>query len=148
MYSNRIINNKVPSALKNNIIPTYSCCNDTENRGILMEENILGHNISHERKQQNMTQEQLAEFSDLTVNYLSKIERGIAKKVSADSLYRIAKALNVSMESFFLKDETTEQSIEVGPYHRQLDNYLSSLDMDKTEAICKHLLQVLKLSSK
>lgn len=52
------------------------------------------------------------------------------------------------MESFFLKDETTEQSIEVGPYHRQLDNYLSSLDMDKAEAICKHLLQILKLSSK
>lgn len=113
-----------------------------------MEENVLGHNISRERKQQNMTQEQLAEFSDLTVNYLSKIERGLAKKVSADSLYRIAKALNVSMESFFLKDETAEQSIEVGPYHRQLDNYLSSLDIDKAEAICKHLIQVLKLSSK
>lgn len=113
-----------------------------------MEDNILGRNISRERKQQNMTQEQLAEFSDLTVNYLSKIERGIAKKVSAESLYRIAQALNVSMESFFSKEKSTPQELEKGPYQKQLANYLSTLEADKTEAICKHILEVLKISAK
>ena len=113
-----------------------------------MEDNILGRNISHERKQQKMTQEQLAEFSDLTVNYLSKIERGIAKKVSAESLYRIAKALNVSMESFFSKEEPTPQELEKGPYQKQLANYFSNLEADKAEAICKHLVALLKLSQK
>lgn len=113
-----------------------------------MDDNTLGRNISHERKQQNMTQEQLAEFSDLTVNYLSKIERGIAKKVSAESLYRIAKALNVSMESFFSKEGPIPQKLEKGPYQKQLANYLSTLEVDKTEVICKHLLEVLKISAK
>lgn len=113
-----------------------------------MEDNILGRNISRERKQQNMTQEQLAEFSDLTVNYLSKIERGIAKKVSAESLYRIAQALNVSIESFFSKEEPAPQELEKGPYQKQLANYFSTLEADKTEAICKHLLEVLKISAK
>lgn len=113
-----------------------------------MKENALGHNISRERKQQNMTQEQLAEFSNLTVNYLSKIERGIAKKVSAESLYRIAKALNVSMESLFFEEKSvTEQSFKKGPYQKQLDNYLSSLEVDKSELICKHLLQIFKITS-
>ncbi|HJG16489.1 helix-turn-helix transcriptional regulator [Ligilactobacillus salivarius] len=59
--------------------------------------------MSYERKQQGMTQEQLAEFSDLTVNYLSKIERGIAKKVSAESLYRISQALKFLWNLSLLK---------------------------------------------
>ncbi|WP_225415322.1 helix-turn-helix transcriptional regulator [Ligilactobacillus salivarius] len=103
--------------------------------------------MSYERKQQGMTQEQLAEFSDLTVNYLSKIERGIAKKVSAESLYRISQALNVSMESFFTEEKTSHQQPKQGPYEKLLTNYFSTLETNKTEAICKYLLEILKLSA-
>lgn len=61
--------------------------------------NYLGKNIATQRHVARMTQEQLAELSDMTINYLSKIERGVVKQIGAGSLYRIAKALNVSMES-------------------------------------------------
>ena len=64
----------------------------------MREINNLGKNIANERRKQKMTQEQLAEFSDLTVNYLSKIERGLAKKISVESLYKITKALNISTD--------------------------------------------------
>lgn len=112
-----------------------------------MNENILGRNIARERKNQSMTQEQLAEFSDLTVNYLSKIERGIAKRVSADSLFKISHALNISMDSLFTDHITSTYKVYKGPYQRQLDNYFSTLGFDKTEKICKHLLMILELSS-
>ena len=52
------------------------------------------------------------------------------------------------MESFFSKEKSTPQKLEKGPYQKQLANYLSTLEADKTEAICKHLLEVLKLSAK
>ena len=38
--------------------------------------NYLGKNIAAQRHTARMTQEQLAELSDMTINYLSKIERG------------------------------------------------------------------------
>lgn len=55
--------------------------------------NNVGGNIARERHNQHMTQEQLAELSDLTINYLSKIERGTIKQVGANTLFRISKAL-------------------------------------------------------
>ena len=38
--------------------------------------NYLGKNIATQRHAARMTQEQLAELSDMTINYLSKIEQG------------------------------------------------------------------------
>jgi len=48
-------------------------------------DNNVGANIAQERHNQGMTQEQLAELSDLTINYLSKVERGAAKQISANT---------------------------------------------------------------
>ena len=42
--------------------------------------NYLGKNIATQRHAARMTQEQLAELSDTTINYLSKIERGLSSK--------------------------------------------------------------------
>lgn len=113
-----------------------------------MENNILGKNIAFERKRQGMTQEQLAEFSDLTINYLSKVERGVAKKISADSLFKIARALNISMDSLFTADSCEGKVIKKGPYQRQLDKYFSELGYEKTEIISKHFLEILRVSSR
>ncbi|WP_421721941.1 helix-turn-helix domain-containing protein, partial [Bacillus amyloliquefaciens] len=41
----------------------------------------IGKNITARRHQLKMTQEQLAELSNLSVNYISKIERGTTPKI-------------------------------------------------------------------
>jgi transcriptional regulator with XRE-family HTH domain len=56
---------------------------------------LLGENIRTFRSAQNLTQETLAEKSELDSTYISGIERGV-RNPSVLSLIRIAKALNIS----------------------------------------------------
>lgn len=63
-----------------------------------MANNVIGMNIVKRRHELNISQEKLAEASDLSINYISRIEHGASKHVSADTLYKISKNLNVSME--------------------------------------------------
>lgn len=51
------------------------------------------------------------------------------------------------MESFFTEEKTSHQQSEQGPYEKLLTNYFSTLETNKTEAICKYLLEILKLSA-
>ena len=61
---------------------------------------IVGDNIRQARKHAGLTQEQLAEKSDLHPVYVGCLERG-EENVSLDSLERIARALKVPVRSFF-----------------------------------------------
>lgn len=107
----------------------------------------VGGNIARERHNQNMTQEQLAEFSDLTINYLSKIERGTVKQVGANTLYRISKALGVTMDSLMTGNDI-KSSTEFGPNLRQLIKFLDELNPVQGEEISKKLLEALKITQK
>ena len=65
---------------------------------------ILKYNIKHYRNMLNLTQEQLGELSGISTDYISELERG--KKVpSIKRLDLIAKALNVEIYKFFVKEE-------------------------------------------
>jgi transcriptional regulator with XRE-family HTH domain len=55
---------------------------------------VLGEAIRIRRKQSKLSQEKLAEKSDLHPVYVSAVERGV-KTISMDALMRIAKALGV-----------------------------------------------------
>lgn len=55
----------------------------------------LGKNIKYYRKQQKLTQEQLAENLELSVGFISQIERGITK-MSLDTLIEICDSLDCS----------------------------------------------------
>lgn len=57
---------------------------------------MVGQQIRHYRKQARLSQEQLAEKSDLTYKYVGEVERGTVN-ISLDSLMRIAKALKVKL---------------------------------------------------
>lgn len=105
--------------------------------------NNIGINISTERRKQNLTQEQLAEASKITINYLSKVERGTSKQVSAITLSSIAKALNVTVDSL-INSSNNIKSPEIGPKQRQLENYLNSLNYTKREDLSNHILKILK----
>ncbi|WP_125588155.1 helix-turn-helix domain-containing protein [Companilactobacillus jidongensis] len=111
-----------------------------------MEINVGG-NIARERHAQKMTQEQLAELSDLTINYLSKIERGVAKQLSANTLNKISKALGVTMDSL-MNGEDIKTSEKFGPNLRQLTKFLNNLENEQGERLSKRLLEVIKLSQK
>ena len=110
----------------------------------------IGKNITARRHQLKMTQEQLAELSNLSVNYISKIERGTTPKIergttpkiSAKTLYQLAKSLNVSMENL-LKEKATYK-INIGPYQQQLEIYLNQYPREEAEQLSKSILKLLK----
>lgn len=56
----------------------------------------LGANVKRLRKEQGLTQERLAEISDISIAYLSKIENNKANNVSLMITYRLAEALGVT----------------------------------------------------
>lgn len=71
----------------------------------------LGKRIREERLKAHLTQEQLAEFSDISLSYMGQIERG-ERKVTLETLLRICKCLKVSVD-FLLNDtyKTDEDNI-------------------------------------
>jgi transcriptional regulator with XRE-family HTH domain len=63
-------------------------------------QNIIGPHVRRLRCQQGLTQEQLAELAELSVPYISEVERG-KKTISVDALYRISCALKVRLTTLF-----------------------------------------------
>ncbi len=57
----------------------------------------IGKNIRKYRKQQGLTQEQLAEMSNLSTNYLGSIERG-EKTLTLKTLIGIVNALSITAD--------------------------------------------------
>ena len=58
---------------------------------------LIGKRIKEIRKQQKITQDQLAEMSNLTVGYISHVETG-RKKASLSSLINISNALGITLD--------------------------------------------------
>lgn len=56
----------------------------------------LGENIQKTRTTQNITLEQLSQKTEISINYLKKIEQGTAIGISATQLFKLAKALQKS----------------------------------------------------
>jgi len=68
-----------------------------------MKDNIkymLGRNIKAERIRKDITQEQFAEFVDISLSHISKIEQGITSP-TAILLYKMSQILKIPMEEFF-----------------------------------------------
>lgn len=84
-----------------------------------MDLKLFGRNIKHFRQLKNLTQEQLAEKTQLSVNYIGYIERGI-KNPTTKTLISLANALGVSAD-ILLSDyidaaifaKTTELSVKL-----------------------------------
>lgn len=63
-------------------------------------------NIKYYRLKANMTQEQLAEKSDLSVSYIKQIESGKEfKNITFNTFSKIAKALNIDVKELFSEIE-------------------------------------------
>lgn len=63
---------------------------------------VIGSNIKRYRVQEKLTQVQLAERSQISISYISKIEAaGCNKSLSISVLNQIANVLGVEIQEFF-----------------------------------------------
>ena len=105
----------------------------------------LSKNIASRRKQLNMTQEKLAERANITVNYLSKLERNRANDVKLSTLLKLSKSLNLSLDLLVngTEKETTTTS---GPYQKKLFLLINQYDTNQAETISKNIIELLKIN--
>ena len=104
--------------------------------------NNLSKNIVTQRHALHLTQEKLAERAGISVNFLSKLERSASKSVSAETLQRLADALEISMEEL-LNGKSPSQSYR-GPYEAPLNKLLLNSNQNTREQICKGLITIIK----
>jgi CheY-like chemotaxis protein/plasmid maintenance system antidote protein VapI len=68
----------------------------------------FGAAVKFQRNRLGLSQELLAERADLHRTYITDIERG-ARNLSLETIYKLAEALGVSVESLFARSETRRQ---------------------------------------
>ena len=66
------------------------------------EDMTTGYRIKEFREQQGITQQDLAEKADVSRSIISELETGKRTVTKTDTLFRIAKALNIPFRDIFL----------------------------------------------
>jgi len=59
---------------------------------------MLGKNIKELRQKRKLSQEKLARLTNISLNTLTKIESGFTKRPSIQTVHKIAKALDISLD--------------------------------------------------
>jgi len=62
------------------------------------DKNMIGDNVKKFRKKKRLTQDGLARKADIPYTTLTKLESNVVKKPSVQTVEKIAKALDVSIE--------------------------------------------------
>ena len=106
-------------------------------------ESLLGSNIQKRRKAVGISQAELAEKADISINFPSKLERNKSTRVSSDTLYLIAQALNTSMESLVDNMPAPEKQ-STGPKQIELNNLLNSYPLNEREMLSSHIIGILE----
>ena len=91
-----------------------------------MLKEIIGHKIKLLRIKKGLSQEQLADDCGLDRTYITYVENG-KKNITVETLYKLTKALDISLSEFFLIDESKIQIKK----KVKLDLSLSDLVVDK-----------------
>ncbi|GEO63524.1 helix-turn-helix domain-containing protein [Companilactobacillus nantensis] len=99
----------------------------------------IGKIIRKQRKNLNMTIEQLAEKSGSSPSLISIIERGKLDNIKIQKLNSIALALNLQLSDFFLNKNLQD------PDTLNLLNYLSTLPEDKRRDLAKLIMRIKNL---
>jgi transcriptional regulator with XRE-family HTH domain len=66
---------------------------------------MIGNNLRKLRKKKGLSQEKLARLADISLNALTKIESGFAKKPTIQTVVKLAKALEVSIDELVKEKE-------------------------------------------
>lgn len=100
---------------------------------------LIGSRIKKIRKEKHQTQEHLAETLDVTVGYISQIERGITK-VNLDTLSEIGNALETDLCYFISGTIVNNQSYfqdELNGKYAQLSEGKKKLLIDFIDILSK-----------
>lgn len=72
------------------------------NKDLLKQYLIFSNNVKKYRKEKNLTQEKLAEISDLSISYIKQIESSKDyKNLTLTTMLKISKALNTTISNLF-----------------------------------------------
>lgn len=104
---------------------------------------MLGKNIVNRRHELKMTQQTLAERSDLSINFISRLERGGSNNVSSATLYKLALALQTSMDSLIIGPTEVSKTAH-GPHLTKLVQKLEEYDANTAERLSKAILELLE----
>lgn len=104
---------------------------------------LLGTNVRKRRKAVGISQADLAEQANISINFLSKLERNKSTKVSSDTLNALASALHISMEALVNGDDSSETT-EMGPKQAQLNQLLEGYPLLEREQLCANIIEILK----
>ena len=99
---------------------------------------LIGERIQRVRKSKGMTQEVLAERLNVSIGYVSQVERGITK-ISLDLLGAISSVLNRDI-SYFIAESAVNSA---GYLESELVNEIRKLDDKKR----KYILKVIKITN-
>ena len=99
---------------------------------------LIGERIKKARKNKGMTQEVMAEHLNVTIGYVSQVERGITK-ISLDLLGAISSILGCNIAS--LVSESAVNSVDY--MEDEILSEIRKLDQKKK----KYILSVLKLTN-
>ncbi|MBQ7654800.1 MAG: helix-turn-helix transcriptional regulator [Clostridia bacterium] len=88
----------------------------------------IGRRIYAQRKRLGLTQEQIAELADVSPQLLSSAENGI-RNISAENLFKISKALNVSSDYLYTGEVTDkDKSIVLEKFADATPEQLNALE--------------------
>ena len=104
---------------------------------------LLGSNIQKRRRAVGISQAELDEKADISINFLSKLERNKSTRVSSDTLYLIAQALNTSMESLVNNMPAPEKQ-PTGPKQSELNELLNTYLLNEREMLSSHIIAILE----
>lgn len=109
----------------------------------------VGFNIAERRRELKITQEELSNRADISTNYVSRLERGEVQHIRAETLAKIAEALDTTMDALFNGKSDLGQKRALGKYEKQLYTTLNQLDQGTAEEVSKSILKLIntKLNS-
>ncbi len=87
----------------------------------------IGKRISERRKLMGLTQEQLAERMDVSIQMISNLERGV-KAIRIENLIRLSQILKISTDYILTGKQTTDDM-------STLAEHISQLEEDKRKMI-------------
>lgn len=83
----------------------------------------LSKNIVELRKKRGLTLKQLEKISGIAFSSIARIERGERKEVTIQTVIKLAKAFEVSLDDLVLKDLTTTDNMEKLPCNEKGCDY-------------------------